>query len=116
MTMFLRLVKGNEANPEVPDGISIHSFLGALHAWQRGERSRAQVIAEFNLTVADESDLDAIKGWYNGSTDKKLFERVIKDRLYMAEDKTYGPDGVFGYAMKSVFINGADGLSHLNSF
>lgn len=132
-SLFLRLVKGNEDNPGVvDDGISIHSFLGALNAWQRGElgpgaTGRAAVIATFNLTVDDESDLDAIKGWYNGSTDKKAFERVIKDRLYMAEDKsgvvvpgspisTGGLNGHFGYAVKSIFINGADGATHLNSF
>ncbi len=126
-SVFLRLVKGNENFPGIDDGISIHSFIGALDAWERGEISRADVIASFNLTAADETDLDALKGWYNGSTDKKLFIKVMKDRLYKAEDKsgvvvpgspisTGGLNGHYGYAIKNVFLNGADGATPLSGF
>lgn len=118
--LFLRLVKGNEADPGIEDGIGIHSFIGALHAWERGEIQKNDVLTAFGLTTGtatgDEADLDAIKLWYTTASDQKKFERVLKDRLYMGEDKTGGPNGYFGFAVKSTFINGADGSTPLSGF
>jgi len=120
MSLFLRLVHGNEANPGIEDGISIDVFMAAMYAWQRGEVTRAEVIAVFGFTAADEADLDAIKGWYAASGSKPEFLRVLEGRLLMGQrKKTKGsliPNGFFDYAVKSVFINGADGTSHLDSF
>ena len=119
-SMFLRLVHGNEANPSVDDAMSIDVFMAVLNAWERGEVTRAEVIAVFGLTASDESDLDAIKGWYAGSVNKAEFFRVIEGRLLMGQRKrtkgSFIPNGFFDYAIKSVFINGADGTSHLDSF
>lgn len=118
--LFLRLVKGNAANPGIDDGIGIHAFTGALDAWERGEINKNDVMTGFGLTTGtatgDEADLDQIKQWYNTATDQKLFERVLKNRLYMGEDKTGGANGYYNFALKNTFLNGADGSTPLSGF
>jgi hypothetical protein len=118
-SLFLRLVHGNQATPVVDDSISIDVFVAALNAWQRGEITRAQVIAAFSFDAADEVDLDLIKSWYNASTDKPEFLRVLEGRLLMGQRKRTSsgalPNGFFDYAIKNTFLNGADGLTPLSN-
>ena len=118
--LFLRLVKGNQANPGIEDGIGIHAFIGALDAWERGEINKNDMLTGFGLTTGtatgDEADLDLLKQWYNTATDQKLFERVLKNRLYLGEDKTGGANGYYNFAVKNTFLNGADGSTPLSGF
>jgi hypothetical protein len=118
--LFLRLVKGNALNPGIDNGIGIHSFIGSLDAWERGEISKNDVMTAYSLTTGtatgDEADIDLLKQWYNTATDQKLFIKVMKDRLYMGEDKSGDPDGYHGFAVKNTFLNGADGSTPLSGF
>ncbi len=123
--MFIRLVGGNAANPypgtlaPAPEyderKISGHEFIIVFQEWDYGVISKAQAVAEFNFTHADDSaDLDLLNGWYQAATNKAAFLAILEGRLIMAREKqdatgTVDHDGTFGYAVKSTLIDGADG-------
>lgn len=75
-------------NPDFEAGevkIPIHGFIAATAEWQRGEYSRADVIAMWSISVSEESDLDALKAAFQAATDKADFRDVFKDVAYLAE-------------------------------
>ncbi len=67
--------------------ISAHGFQGAMSEWSDGAAgfSRATIIAEFALTLDDESDLDAIKAiWDTANTSaKRLRIRKVFDNIVL---------------------------------
>ena len=67
--------------------LSAHGFQAAMSEWADGAAgfSRATIIAEFDLTLDDESDLDAIKAiWDTANTNaKKLRLRKAFDSVLM---------------------------------
>lgn len=127
--MFLRLVGGNAASPypgtldPAPEAneskLSAHDFIAALQMWANGEITKAQIVSQYNLTHADDSgDLDGLKAWFAAATKKEKFADVVEWRLILARDKRTAAggvdlDGAFGYAVKSTFIDGADGAHSL---
>ncbi len=128
--MFLRLVGGNLASPYPDNAIGIdpdehaisgHDFIAALQMWDNGEISKADIVAQYNLTHASDSgDLDDIKAWYLDATKRDKFVNVLEWRIILARDKNdaagnFIPDGAFGYAVKTAFINGADGNHSLEN-
>lgn len=125
--MFIRLVDGNTATPYpgalAPDPderrVSAHTLIASLQMWANGEITKAALVARYNFTHTDDSgDLDDLKGWYDAATKKEKFSDVLEWRLILARDKrgagtAIDLDGSFGYAVKSTFVNGADGVHSL---
>lgn len=124
ISMFLRLVGGNVANPypgsldPAPENdeqkVSGHDFIIVFQEWDSGVITKAQAVAHFNFTHADDAgDLDDLNVWYQAANDKALFLAILEGRTILARDKSpfsiFDLDGAFGYAVKSTFINGADG-------
>lgn len=48
------------------DKITTHSFVAALAEWSRNAVTRAQVISAFTLDSEETTEVDAIKGTYDG--------------------------------------------------
>lgn len=67
--------------------ISAHGFQAAMSEWADGAAgfSRATIVAEFSLTLDDETELDAIKSiWDNANTNaKKLRIRKAFDNIVL---------------------------------
>ena len=126
-TMFTRLTGGNVATPYpgvlTPDAnegkLSAHDFIAALQMWANGEITKADVVAHYNLSHADDSgDLDSLNGWYEAATKQEKFSDIVEWRLILGRDKRNADgsvdlDGAFGFAVKSAFIDGADGAHSL---
>ncbi len=79
--------------------LSAHGFQAAMSEWADGAIgfSRATIIAEFGLTLEDESDLDAIKAIWDtaNTTAKKLRLRKAFDSVLMLasdRDVSFYPD------------------------
>ena len=127
--MFIRLVGGNVASPYpgslAPDvdesKLSAHDFIAALQMWANGEITKADVVAQYNLTHADDSgDLDSLSAWFSAATNKEKFTDVVEWRIILGRDKrsasgTVDLDGAFGFAVKGTFIDGADGAHSLKN-
>ena len=47
------------------DAIPAHQFSAAMFLWADGTITRANVISEFNITVAEETQLDQLKASYD---------------------------------------------------
>lgn len=126
-SMFIRIVGGNAATPYpgslTPDAderkISAHDLIAALQMWSNGEITKAQLVAQYNFTHADDSgDLDNLSAWYAAATKQEKFSDVVEWRLILARDKSTAAGGVdlngaFGYAVKATFVDGADGVHSL---
>lgn len=79
---LLRLRKGENMalidrifhdDPDPGRYISNHAFSAAVWFWAEGELTRAQVVAAFNMTAADEVQLDELQTFYTSRTaDEKL--------------------------------------------
>jgi hypothetical protein len=86
MSLYTRLAVPAEGEEKIP----IHQFMAAIAEGGRGQVTRAQVIATFNIEPADEAALDFIfdkmTGW---TTDKSRFEfrQVLHDVLLLAEQR-----------------------------
>ena len=65
--------------------LGIHAFVGALSEWERGHFTRASIVSIFNLSAAQENQLDSLKSLYVASTQKTEFVRVFKDLMFMGE-------------------------------
>ena len=129
--MFLRLTGGNTANPypglldPAPEyderKISGHEFIIIFQEWDRGVITKAQAVAEYNFTHADDSgDLGDLNGWFQAANDKAAFLQILEGRIILAREKQDAAsnidlDGTFGYAVKSTLINGADGNHSLEN-
>lgn len=120
-SMFLRLVGGNVANPTLTDNkISAHTFIAALQMVTNGEITKAQMVAQYDLTHADDSaDLDNFIDWYSSANDREQFANVLEWRIILARDKRTAAggvdlDGSFGYAIKSKLLDGADSSHSFN--
>lgn len=122
-SMFLRLAGGNIANPILIDNkVSGHTFIALLQAWRYGDITKAQLVAAEDFThVNDSGDLDDLKSWYDAAKTVGLdsvFFDVLESRIIMARDKrnadgSLNMNGKFGFAVKTTFINGADGAHSL---
>ena len=122
-SMFLRIVGGNAANPDIiDDRVSGHTFIALLQAWKHSEITKAQLVAAEDFTHADDAaDLSNLKAWYLAADATGLgsvFFDVLESRIIIARDKrnadgTLNMDGKFGFAVKATFINGADGAHSL---
>ena len=86
MALHARLVGSGD------NGIAIHAFSAALREWQVGALSRAQIVATFDLTSGDESDLDFIKGKFQASADKEAFGQSVETVLILGEARLFGYD------------------------
>ena len=125
ITMFARLTNGNvttpfPGDPDVDEGVvSGHDFIIVFQEWDYGVVTKAQAIALFNFTHADDdADLVALNGWYQAATDKSAFLDVLEGRFILARQKNnisgvLDLDGALGYAVKATLIGGADGLHSL---
>ncbi len=124
-SMILRLVGGNIANPSLTDNkVSAHDFIAALQMWENGEISKADVVAAYDFTHADDSgDLDSLKSWFvtaRAAGLEEKFSNVLEWRIILARDKRTAAggvdlDGKFGFAVKTALINGADGAHSLEN-
>ncbi len=121
-SMFLRLVGGNTISPQLIDNkISAHTIIAALQMWSNGEISKANIIAQYDFTHADDSDdLDNLTAWYAAAENQEKFSDILEWRIILARDKRIpgggvGMDGAFGYAVKSALIGGADGTHSLRN-
>ena len=125
-TLFLRLVMGNVLKPIDPASglpeeqhVSAHTFRSVLLVWRGGDISKAQGITFLGANDPDDSgDLDLFKQWLDAAHAAGLEEEFldhVESRIVLANDKrsAAGDDGGFGYAVKSTFVNGADGLHSL---
>ncbi len=126
VSMFLRLVGGNAANPypgvldPSPEyderKVSGHEFIVVFQEWDYGVVTKAQVVAEYNFTHANDSgDLDDLNSWYQTANNKAAFLDILEGRTILAREKQNSAgstdlNGTFGYAVKATFINGADGV------
>lgn len=122
--MFVRMVGGNAADPypgaldPAPENdeskISAHTFIAVLQMWANGEITKADLVAQYNFTHAEDSDdLDSIKTWFAAANKQEMFSNVLEWRLILARDKRGASgvlelDGAFGYAVKDIFVDGAD--------
>ena len=128
--MFIRLVGGNAANPypgvldPAPENdeskVSGHDFIIVFQEWDYGVITKAQAVALFNFTHPDDSgDLNNLNSWYQAANDKAAFLAVLEGRTILARDKKplgiLNLNGAFDYAVKSTFINGADGNHSLEN-
>ncbi len=120
-SMFLRLVGGNVANPTLTDNkISAHTFIAALQMVANGEITKAQMVAQYDLTHLDDSaDLDNFISWYSSANNREQFANVLEWRIILARDKRTAVggvdmDGAFGFAIKNKLLDGADGSHSFN--
>ena len=71
-------------------GINAHAFQAAMSEWADGAAgfSRATIISGFNLSLDDETELDAVKAiWDSANTNsKKLRLRKAFDSIVMLAD------------------------------
>ncbi len=122
-SMFLRIVGGNVANSQLIDTkISAHTLIAALQMWANGEITKADVVAQYDFTHADDSaDLNDLKAWFAAATKQEKFADVLEWRIILARDKrtnipgTVNLNGAFGYAVKATLIGGADGAHSLKN-
>ena len=121
-SMFIRLVGGNEAAPYPgllsPDRdeskLSAHDFFSAMQMWANGEITKDAFITQYNLTHTDDSaDLDNFREWFLMARNREHYANVLESRIILARDKenndgSINLNGVFGYAIKSKLLGGAD--------
>ena len=123
-SMLMRLVGGNVANPQLGnEPLSAHSIMAAFQMWGNGEITKVVIVDAYDLTHAnDDGDLDLLKQWFSSARSAGLEEKfaaVMEGRLLLARDKKVvgggiEMDGKFGYAVKSTFVGGADGVHSLS--
>ena len=100
MGLYERITSNGE--PGSPAKLSVHSFGAATREWARGNITRAQVIAGFNLDDTgdpgtDGVELDAIAAKYGAlvGTEAKLnFLSLMEDAWILAESGHYDRDTV----------------------
>lgn len=73
-------------DPKLP----VHQFWGSLVEWTQGEVTRQNVIDAHNISVADETDLDWLKGKIDASANTVNFMHNIHSLFMLAEDNLYG--------------------------
>lgn len=88
-------VFGQPAEPTLIDrfgsgeegGISSHEFSAAVFFWTVGEVTRAEVIAAFEVTLTQETQLDALQTYYGtlSATDKLMFRDRLESALILLE-------------------------------
>ena len=71
--------------PEGERRIRVHAFQAALCEWEHGGVTRADIVAAFSITTAEESDLDWLKSKHAAATDKNRFAKVVDNVLLLAE-------------------------------
>lgn len=69
------------------ENIGIHVFMAALHEWQRGKLTSAEVISMFGLDAGQQSQASVLKGLLNAAPDQTRFILVFKDWLYLGETR-----------------------------
>jgi hypothetical protein len=67
--------------------IAIHPFMGVLNEVKRGKATVADTVAAYNMTAAQETQLNGLVARFQASTEKTEFARVLKDLLYMGESR-----------------------------
>lgn len=121
---LLRLFKGNATTPLVDQStrISVHHFTAAVSLAYTGQITRAALEADFDINTVgeDATDLDGLIAAAVAAGGAGLFSAWLHEfhnRLLLAEDKTglAGLDGRFGLAVKTTFLQGADGVHDLRS-
>ena len=92
MALYDRLVGYVPGFAELPPGeqkIGVHQFMAGLAELGRGQATRAQVIAAFAITPAEEPELDFIIGKATPLTAAQRFQfrQVLHDILLLAETR-----------------------------
>lgn len=82
-TLHERLI--GDPDLESNEKIGIHAFMAALHEWQRGKLTAAEVIILFDLDTGQQSQASVLKGLLNAAPDQTRFILVFKDWLYLGE-------------------------------
>ena len=74
-------------DPDDTRHIANHAFSAALWFWAKGDVTRSQVIAAFNMTTEDEIQLDKLRTYYIGlsAEDKKAFHSDVEAAGILAE-------------------------------
>ena len=75
-----------------PDGsrhVANHAFSAAVWFWAKGDITRAQVIAAFNMTAGDEVQLDELADHYQALSpqDKRAFHSDLEAAGILAEEE-----------------------------
>ena len=75
-------------DPDDTRNFSNHAFSAAMWFWAKGDLTRAQVIAAFNLTTQDEVQLDQLLVHYQGlsTQEKRAFHSDVEAAGILAED------------------------------
>ena len=81
MSLYTRLTSPEGDEVKIP----IHGFSSGINELRQGYMTRAELIAMFVITPAEETQLDQIKDLVAAAPNKVLFLRVFKDCLYLAE-------------------------------
>lgn len=91
MSLFSRLTNPAAGEEKLP----VHQFQSALADWEMGgtgAMNRAAVIAAFNITASEETQLDLLKGIYQDATTagrRELFMQAFHNVLMLAEQATF---------------------------
>lgn len=117
----LRVMHGNALNPltDPQATLAAHTLVAGLRAWESGQITKATLVAAFDLTHADDSaDLDGLATAGAAARTAGLLSiwfHELEMRMILGESKENGLDGLFGFAVKSTFLQGADGAHNLRS-
>jgi len=118
---ILRVMKGNVLNPltDPQSTLSAHTIVAGLRLWESGQITKATLVAAFDLTHADDdADLTALATAGGAARTAGLLGiwfHELEMRMILGETKDNGMDGLFGMAVKSTFLEGADGAHDLRS-
>lgn len=93
---LLRLRKGDQMplidrifhdDPDPDRNISNHAFSAAVWLWARGEITRANVVATFEMTAADEVQLDELQATYAALSvdERRTFYSTLEAAGILAE-------------------------------
>ena len=74
-------------DPDSTRNITNHAFSAALWFWAKGDITRSQVIAAFNMTTDDEVQLDQLQAHYESlsTQNKKSFHSDVEAAGILAE-------------------------------
>ncbi len=86
MALLDRLFRDN-ADPDFKDYISNHAFSGAMWFFAKGDITRVQVIAAFDLSATDEVQMDQLITHYQSlsAEDKRAFHSDLESGGVLAE-------------------------------
>lgn len=87
--------------------IHVHQLQASLNLWAAGILTRSQVIAAFNISAGEESELDFVKGKYLSATNPTRFVALLDALLLLTEQ------GLYGLGVQSAFVTAINAAADL---